>query len=166
MSEIRIRNEMESDSARIIDVITHAFENDPMSDKREAEIVQLMRDDSALTISLVAEIGDQIVGHIAFSKVTMDEQFIDWYGLAPVSIAPTHQNQGIGSILIREGIKRLKEINAQGCVLLGEPSYYGRFGFKAHQQLVLPGIPAEYFQALSFSDKIPNGIVKYHNAFG
>ena len=166
MPEIRIRNEMESDSAKISDIITLAFEHEPMSDKREAEIVQLMRDDSALTISLVAEIGDQIVGHIAFSKVTMDEQFIGWYGLAPVSIAPKHQNQDIGSILIREGIKRLKEINAQGCVLLGEPSYYGRFGFKAHQQLVLSGIPAEYFQALSFSDKIPNGIVKYHNAFG
>lgn len=147
MSEIRIRNEMESDSAKISDIITLAFEHDPMSDKREAEI------------------GDQIVGHIAFSKVTIDEQFIDWYGLAPVSIATTHQNQGIGSILIREGIKRLKEMNAHGCVLLGEPSYYGRFGLKAHQLLVLPDIPAEYFQALSFSDKIPNGIVKYHNAF-
>jgi len=166
VSEIRIRNEIENDSARIAEVITLAFENDPMSDKREAEIVRLMRADSALTISLVAEVGGQIVGHVAFSKIVINEKFIGWYGLAPVSIVPTHQSQGIGSTLIKEGIKRLQDIKAQGCVLLGEPDYYGRFGFKAYQQLVLPGIPVKYFQALPFSDKIPNGTVKYHNAFG
>ncbi len=166
MSELSIRNERESDSARISEIITLAFENDPISNKREAEIVQLMRDDSALTISLVAETDGKVVGHIAFSKVTINDEFNDWYGLAPVSIEPKYQNKGIGSKLIKEGIKLLQNINAKGCVLLGEPGYYQRFGFEANQQLVLPGVPAEYFQALSFCDSIPSGTVKYHQAFG
>ena len=166
MSEINIRNERESDSARISEIITLAFENDPISDKREAEIVRLMREDSALTISLVAEIKDEVIGHIAFSKVTINDEFIDWYGLAPVSIDPKFQNKGIGSKLINEGIKLLKEMNAKGCVLLGEPDYYRHFGFKAYSQLILPGVPAEYFQALPLGDSIPSGIVKYHQSFG
>ncbi|ROR98009.1 putative acetyltransferase [Sinobacterium caligoides] len=166
MSEIRIRNEKESDRARISEIITLAFENDPISDKREAEIVRLMRDDSALSISLVAENKDKIVGHIAFSKVTINDECIDWYGLAPVSVDPRFQSKGIGSKLINEGIKLLKKINAKGCVLLGEPEYYGRFGYKANAQLILPGVPAEYFQALAFSHSIPSGTVKYHHSFG
>ena len=169
MSEINIRNEKESDSARISEVITLAFQDDPHSDGREAEIVELMRDDSALTISLVAEVDNEIVGHIAFSKVAINHEFIDWYGLAPVSIEPKHQNQGIGSELVREGLKLLQEadgINAKGCVLLGEPDYYQRFGFTADERLILPDVPAEYFQSLSFGGSTPDGIVKYHRAFG
>jgi len=166
MLETNIRNEKESDSARISEVISFAFKDEPHTDGREAEIVELLRDDSALTISLVAEVDDEIVGHVAFSKITINDEFIDWYGLAPVSIEPKYQNKGIGSKLIREGIKLLKEINAKGCVLLGEPNYYQRFGFETYQQLVLPDIPAEYFQALAFSDSIPSGVVKYHRAFG
>ncbi len=166
MPEISIRNEKESDSERISEVITLAFENDPISDKREAEIVRLMREDSALSISLVAETKDDIVGHIAFSRVTIDGECIDWYGLAPISIDPEFQGKGIGSQLVNEGVKLLKEMNAKGCVLLGEPDYYGRFGFKANAQLILPGVPAEYFQALPLGDSIPSGTVKYHHAFG
>ena len=168
VSEINIRHEREGDSARISKIIILAFDNEPHAeaDVQEAEIVELMRADAALTLSLVAEIGDEIVGHIAFSKVTIDETFIDWYGLAPVSIEPKYQNQGIGSLLIREGLTLLQEMGAKGCVLLGEPDYYQRFGFKACQQLVLPDVPAMYFQVLSFSDSIPDGTVKYHQVFG
>lgn len=171
MSYPSIRSEKESDCARISEVISLAFQDDPNG--REAEIVELMRADSALTISLVAELNNEIVGHIAFSKVTINEQFIDWYGLAPVSIEPKYQNQGIGSELIREGLKLLQGkgveeqgINAKGCVLLGDPTYYQRFGFEAHAQLIYPGVPSEYFQALSFGGAIPAGTIKYHEAFG
>ena len=165
MSKIRVRNEKESDCTIISEVITLAFKNDPHGDGREAEIVELMREDSALSISLVAEVDNKIVGHIAFSKVTINDAFIDWYGLAPVSITPKYQNQGIGSRLIEEGLKLLKKLNAKGCVLLGEPDYYQRFGFTADERLILPDVPAEYFQALSFNGSIPAGTVKYHQAF-
>ena len=165
MSKINIRNEKKSDSTCISEVITLAFKDDPHGDGREAGIVELMRKDSALTIALVAEADNKIVGHIAFSKVTINGEFIDWYGLAPVSVAPKYQNQGVGSQLIEEGLKRLQKLNAKGCVLLGEPDYYQRFGFEAYGKLILPDVPAEYFQALSFNSSIPNGIVKYHRAF-
>ena len=155
MSEINIRNEKESDCASISDVITLAFKSDPHGDGREAEIVELMREDSALTISLVAEVDNKIVGHIAFSKVTVNDEFIDWYGLAPASVTPKYQNQGIGSQLIEEGLKLLQQLNAKGCVLLGDPDYYQRFGFTADERLILPDVPAEYFQALSFNGSIP-----------
>ena len=166
MSKINIRNEKKSDSTCISEVITLAFKDDPHGDGREAEIVELMREDSALTISLVAEVDNKIVGHIAFSKVTVNDEFIDWYGLAPVSITPSYQSQGLGSRLIEEGLKLLQQLNAKGCVLLGEPDYYQRFGFAADEKLILPAVPAEYFQALSFGGSTPGGIVKYHPAFG
>ncbi len=165
MSKIRVRNEKESDCTIISEVITLAFKNDPHGDGREAEIVELMREDSALSISLVAEVDNKIVGHIAFSKVTINDEFIDWYGLAPASITPEYQNQGIGSRLIEEGLKLLKKLNAKGCVLLGDPDYYRRFDFVANEKLILPDVPAEYFQALSFNGSIPAGTVKYHQAF-
>jgi len=98
--------------------------------------------------------------------VTINDDFIDWYGLAPVSVAPKYQNQGIGSRLIQEGLKLLQQLNAKGCVLLGEPDYYQRFGFAAADKLILPDVPAEYFQVLSFCGSIPDGTVKYHPAFG
>lgn len=166
MLEIQIRNEQASDSTKISEIITLAFSNVPYSDKREAEIVELMRADAALTISLVAQVNNQIVGHIGFSKVTINDEFHDWYGLAPVSVIPEFQKQGIGSKLINEGIERLKALNAKGCVVLGEPDYYGHFGFKANEQLILPNVPAEYFQALPFDTLITSGTVKYHRAFG
>jgi len=166
VSKINIRNEKESDSTRISEVVTLAFKDDPHGDGREGEIVELMREDSALTVSLVAEAYNKIVGHIAFSKVTINDEFIDWYGLAPVSVAPQYQNQGVGSQLIEEGLKLLQKLNAKGCVLLGEPGCYQRFGFEADEKLILPDVPTEYFQALSFGGSTPDGIVKYHRAFG
>ena len=96
----------------------------------------------------------------------INNQFSGWYGLAPVSVLPSNQNQGIGSKLVKAGLLQLKQLDAKGCVLLGEPSYYKRFGFSPHSGLVLEGVPPEYFQALPFRSGIPKGSVKYHAAFG
>lgn len=163
---IEIRDENQSDISEISKLIALAFENDPMSDKREAEIVELMRKDSALIISLIAVKANEIAGHIAFSKIKVNNQFSGWYGLAPVSVLPSIQNQGVGSKLVAAGLSQLKLLDAKGCVLLGEPSYYKRFGFKSYADLILEGVPPEYFQALSFGSDIPKGTVKYHAAFG
>lgn len=167
---LEIRPETAKDAGEIANVIALAFADDPRSDGREAEIVALMRDDSALTLSLVACIDGAVAGHIAFSEVhinsQLNSQFCDWYGLAPVSVLPEYQNQGIGSALINKGLSRLKQLGAKGCVLLGEPDYYSRFGFQSNPSLVLEGVPPEYFQALAFDGDTPNGAVKYHAAFG
>ena len=166
MWKIEIRNERQEDESDISELIRLAFENDPISDKRESEIVRLMRNDSALSISLVAVIDNVVVGHISFSKVNINNEYTGWYGLAPVAVLPKHQNAGIGSKLILEGLGQLNELDAKGCVLLGEPGYYKRFGFKPHSELILEGVPPEYFQALSLGTGIPSGVVKYHAAFG
>ena len=110
---------------------------------------------------------DVIVGHVAFSKVTIDGDG-DWYGLGPISVQPDLQKQGIGSKLIHAGLAGIRAIGARGCVLLGDPNYYNRFGFKSYPTLTYAGSPRpEYFMALSFydADAMPGGQVEFHKAF-
>lgn len=163
---LTIRPETNSDERDIANVIALAFADHPMSNGEEVGMVARLRDDNALTLSLVAIIDDAVVGHIAFSTVTIDGKFCGWYGLAPVSVLPQRQHKGVGFALINEGLAQLQQLGAKGCVLLGEPEYYSKFGFQAVVDLVLAGVPPEYFQALSFGDYIPSGMVKYHAAFG
>ncbi len=66
---------------------------------------------------------------------------------------------------MQSSLAALEEMNASGCVVLGDPAYYGRLGFKVVDGLVFPGVPAEYFQALSFFGEFPKGEVSYHDAF-
>jgi putative acetyltransferase len=88
-----------------------------------------------------------------------------WFGLGPVSVLPAHQGAGIGSRLVREALARLKATGAHGCVLVGEPAFYGRFGFRAEPALVLAEVPPKYFQALRFAHHLPCGVVTFHAAF-
>ena len=76
------------------------------------------------------------------------------------------QGAGIGARLIREGLEQLRAAGAKGCVVLGEPDYYGRFGFRADDRLTYPGPPPQYFQILPFGADVPIGTVAYHPAFG
>ncbi|KMT64171.1 hypothetical protein XM47_15880 [Catenovulum maritimum] len=162
---MNIRPECYHDVAIIETVTIAAFKNHPHSNQTEHKIVSGLRTGSALSISLVAEFNGTVIGHIAFSKVKINNEFIDWYGLAPVSVIPEFQNQGIGSQLINAGLKALQELGALGCVLLGEPEYYTRFGFKSEPQLILNEVPPEYFLSLVISGDMPSGVVSYHQAF-
>lgn len=98
-----------------------------------------------LTLSILAEEQGQIVGHVALSPVVITEthghQTTDWQGLGPISVLTARQGQGLGSRLMRQAIAELREMHVTGCVLLGEPVYYARFGFEAHAGLKLPGVP-------------------------
>ncbi|WP_419238920.1 GNAT family N-acetyltransferase [Photobacterium leiognathi subsp. mandapamensis] len=164
-----IRAEKDSDITAIETLTYNAFKDhphhEPGAEPTEHLIVNRLRDANALTLSLVAEVNNQVVGHIAFSPVLINGEATNWYGLAPVSVLPEHQNKGIGKSLINQGLAQLKERGAEGFVLLGEPEYYGRFGFKAQPELTLTGVPAEYFLALPIKDSIPAGEVNYHAAF-
>jgi putative acetyltransferase len=106
-----------------------------------------------------------MVGHIAFSPVTISDGSSNWYGLGPVSVLPEYQRRGIGGALIREGISRLKSLGARGCCLVGHPGYYGRFGFRNTAELTLEGVPAEVFFALSLDGRMPQGVVGFHAGF-
>lgn len=162
---ISILPERNDDINDIEKVIIEAFKAHPHSNQTEHKIVAKLRDDNALTVSLVAKINEEVVGHIAFSKVKINNKFIQWYGLAPVSVKPEYQNQGVGSKLILSGLDAIRKLNAKGCVLLGEPEYYNKFGFKALNELAFNGAPTEYFQSLLLSGNIPIGNVDYHAAF-
>ena len=106
-----------------------------------------------------------MIGHIAFSPLTVSDGTMDWYGLGPVSVLPSYQHQGIGKALIREGLSRLKDMNAQGCCLVGHPNYYRQFGFKNMPGLTYEGVPQEVFLALSFDGHTPQGTVAFHEGF-
>lgn len=167
MNPPAIRPEQAGDHAAIGAVITAAFAGAPHSDGTEAALVERLRGDDDLTVSLVAQDSDgTIIGHVAFSPVTIADGTPGWYGLGPVSVAPAWQGKGIGTALIREGFARLGERGAQGCVVLGDPGYYGRFGFTHDPRLAYPGPPPAYFQRVVLQGPTPTGDVRYAPAFG
>jgi len=163
--EIVIRNETDADAGAIAEVTVAAFKTLEISGNTEHFIVAALRAAGALTISLVAEADGRVVGHIAFSPVTIADGTPDWYGLGPVSVLPEHQRQGIGKALVHEGLSRLKDIDARGCCVVGHPDYYRKFGFENVPGLVLDGVPPEVFFALSFDGHTPQGAVTFHDGF-
>ncbi len=163
MSGWRIRPAAPDNAPAIGALVTAAFENAAHSDGTEAEIVAGLRRAGDLTLSLVAE-DEAILGHIAFSPVSISDGSGHWYGLAPVSVTPDRQSQGIGAGLVRHGLAELRSMGARGCVVLGDPAYYGRFGFVADPTLTYPGVPEGLFQRIVFGGDAPRGTVRY--AFG
>ena len=163
--KVEIRKETADDVPAIEAVTTSAFLNAPHTSHTEQFIVNALRKAGKLTISLVADSAGTVVGHVAVSAVSISDGAPGWSGLGPISVVPEHQRRGVGSRLMREALRILRDDGAAGCVVLGEPGYYGRFGFRVDPALVLPGTPSEYFQAVSFGSSRPRGIVSYHGAF-
>jgi putative acetyltransferase len=162
---MRIRFEEPADAEAIRVVAAAAFTNAPHSHGDEAAIVDALRRAGALAVSLVAEDEGEVVGHVAFSPVTINGATTGWFGLGPVAVRGDKQRSGIGQALIRAGLDRLKEQGARGCVVLGDPVYYARFGFESDARLRYGNVPTEYFQRLAFGDERPAGLVAYHQAF-
>ncbi|MFS2012348.1 GNAT family N-acetyltransferase [Azospirillum sp. CT11-132] len=163
---MQIRSERPEDTDAIRSLTTAAFRDMLYSSQTEAMIVDALRDAGALTISLVAVQDGDLVGHVAFSPVAISDGSNGWYGLGPVSVRPDQQRKGIGLALIHEGLDRLQHIGAQGCVVLGDPGYYSRFGFRNDPHLRYADAPPEYFQCLGFTATFPRGEASYHPGFG
>jgi predicted N-acetyltransferase YhbS len=161
-----IRPEARGDEPAIREVTFAAFEPMPFSDGDEHIVVDKLRAASGLAISLVAEIGGRIVGHVAFSSATASDGAPGWYALGPVSVLPAWQRHGIGSSLIRRGLRELEEAGAAGCILVGNPGYYRRFDFALAPDVAPPGQPVEYFQLKLLCGPPPTGQVFFHAAFG
>ncbi|WP_315386518.1 N-acetyltransferase [uncultured Stenotrophomonas sp.] len=162
---MQIRNERPGDADAIHALTRNAFEHAPHSSHTEQHIVDALRNAGALAVSLVAEDAGGIVGHVAVSPVQLSDGSEGWYGLGPISVAPERQGQRVGSALMRAAMDALEAMGAAGCVLLGDPAYYGRFGFEAVPRLRPAGIPAEYFQARLLRGEWPDAEVAYHKAF-
>ena len=162
---VTIRAETSGDAQAIEAVTTSAFLRAPHTSHTEQHIVSGLRRAGKLAVSLVADADGIVIGHVAISPVSISDGASGWFGLGPVSVLPPHQGRGIGSQLVREALRLLHDRGASGCVVLGEPAYYGRFGFQADPNLILPGVPPEYFQAASFDSSRPRGTVTYDEAF-
>ncbi len=144
---ITLRHETPADVGAIATRTAAAFLHAEHSSHTEQFIVSALRAAGALTLSLVAEQNGTPIGHASISPVVLSNGAAGWYGLAPVSVLPACQGQGIG---------RLQA---------GDPNYYGRFGFQAQCALALPGVPQDYFRAIAFQGALPCAEVTFHNAF-
>ena len=160
-----LRSERPADERAIRALTKAAFAGAPHASGTEAAIIDALRREGALTLSLVAEDAQGIVAHLCFSPVQIGGLDCGWFGLGPVSVAPHRQGEGIGSRLIRDGLSRLRTMAANGCVVLGEPAFYTRFGFAPAPGLTFDGAPPESFLQDTFSGPTPAGAVTYHPAF-
>ena len=166
---MHIRNERPADAERIERIQYAAFKGHPMhkpgAEPTEHLIVERLRADNELTLSLLAELEGQAVGHIAFSPASVGEAGRGWHLLGPVGVLPENQDRGVGSMLIREGLERLRDQGSAGVVLVGDPDFYARFGFQTVPGLVYPGVPGQYVLALPFTSAVPQGEITTHSAF-
>ncbi|MGB0843735.1 MAG: GNAT family N-acetyltransferase, partial [Alphaproteobacteria bacterium] len=162
--KIDICNETPSDIEPISRLTNQAFSKDPENNTAESIILTQLRDQGDLSLSLVAKSYTKIVGHVAFSEVKIESETGTWFGLGPISVAPDQQHKGIGSKLVESGLEHIKSKGASGCVLIGDPGYYHRFGLKSDGKLKYGNVPTEYIQWIAFDEASPNGEVSYSNA--
>ena len=165
MLGITIRPESSADGAAIEAVTVAAFRDAPHAAHTEQFIVAALRRAGQLTVSLVAELGGAVVGHVAASPVSLSDGSPGWFGLGPISVLPEHQGRGIGSRLMREVLQQLRDTGAAGCLLVGDPRFYQRFWFRSHTALAYPEVPAEVFLVLPFGGAVPQATVRFHPAF-
>ncbi len=159
-----IRDEIDGDASAIRRVVTEAMKLLPQSSGAEAAIVERLRADNALSLSLVAEDGGEVVGYLAASDARIGAMS-GWGLIGPVAVLPSRQRRGIGSALMSEAILRLRA-GCKGAALVGDPGYYGRFGFTAFPGLRLGDVPARFVQALPFDGSEPQGELIHHPGFG
>ncbi|MGE5602683.1 MAG: GNAT family N-acetyltransferase [Nitrososphaerales archaeon] len=164
---IEIRPEEPRDEVAVRYVNEAAFESGP-----EASVVDKLREACGNCVSFVAVDQGNVVGHILFTPVTLDDGGLVGMGLAPMAVLPSHQRQGIGSLLVRHGLEHLRETGCPFVIVLGHPEYYPRFGFELASHYKLrsqwDGVPDEAFMIVVFSrDALPatGGIARYRGEF-
>ena len=167
---LTIRAEQPADCARIRHITEAAFKGRPYADGDEQDVIDSLRAVGKLSISLVAELNGELVGHIAFSEAVCSDGSSPWFALGPVSVLPERQSQGVGSALIHRGIAELEARGALGCILTGNPDYYRRFGFELAPEHVPVKESAEFFMLKKLDLKKLNnqpisGRFSFHAAF-
>lgn len=162
---MRIRTEQPADDAAIHELTFAAFEPMPFSSGTEAPIIRALRRSGDLTLSLVADEDGEIVGHVAFSPVTIDGVHAGWFGLGPISVRADRQRQGIGRALIARGLELLRQRDAAGVALIGNPDIYGRVGFESDGLLAYGNLDRRLVQRLVLSGPPPRGELKFAPGF-
>lgn len=166
---VEIRFEQPGDIEAVREVNEKAF-----GEPQEAEIVDSLRTTCKELLSMVAVHNKQVIGHILFSPVTLDglSEQLTGMGLAPMAVHPRFQRNGIGSLLVRQGLRHLRDRECPFVIVLGHPEYYPRFGFiPASRRKITcqwPGVPDESFMVLVLDDEsVPEsgGEARYMNEF-
>ena len=164
---MQIRDETAADHDKVFRLNASAFDT-----PAEARLVNRLREDGEVAVSLVAILADAIVGHILFSEVSLDNHAgLKIVGLAPMAVAAEFRRRGIGSALVEAGLQRCNDIGYDAVVVLGEPGFYSRFGFRPAVEFGLGceyDVPAEYFMALELHPESlheAGGVVNYARAF-
>ena len=163
--DLSIRPEIAADIPAIADLTRRAFATLAISQHTEQFIIAGLRAAGALSVSLVAEMEGRCVGHVALSPVQISDGSEGWFGLGPISVEPDLQNRVIGTRLMHEGLTAVRSLGARGCLLVGEPKFYARFGFKNEPSILLEGVPPEVFLCLGFGSPLPAGKATFHPAF-
>ena len=160
---IIVRAELPFDYKKIKEINDKAF-----NQEIEGKLVDKLREANCDIISLVAVFDNQVVGHIMFSPVEINNEVVGM-GLAPIAVIPEFQNKGIGSELIKAGIEEVKKRNYSLIVVIGHAEYYSHFGFIPASKCGLKSeydVPNEIFMALNFNEtKWNNALVKYRPEF-
>jgi putative acetyltransferase len=165
---LAIRAEETADHARVFEIQAAAFER-----RNEADLVEILRRSADPQLSLVAEEGDRILGHIFFSPVEIEpsRESPGVAGLAPVAVDPAHQGRGIGAALVRAGLEGCPALGWRAIFLVGDPRYYSRIGFVLASPMGFRyGSPLfdPVLQVYEFSEGVlggHGGRVRFHPAF-
>lgn len=164
---IEIREESPDDVAAVYHINEAAFDR-----PAEANLVDKLRAACDNTVSFVAVDGGVVVGHILFTPITLDGSGLVGMGLAPLAVLPSHQQQGIGSRLVRHGLEHFRRLDCPFVIVLGHSNYYPRFGFEKASRYGLisqwEGVPDEAFMVIVFNkDAMPKegGVARYRSEF-
>lgn len=165
MTDYIIRPEQPGEEAAIHALVTRAFDGHPYSDGDEQHVIDRLRDDGDLVLSLVAVESDTILGQITYSPAILANGDEGWVVLGPVAVEPSHHGQGIGRALIEAGEAAMKQRGAKGITVLGNPDIYARFGFETGTPMWLAGELGWAFQVKSLGGPIPDCEQRYVRAF-
>ncbi len=161
-----IREERAGDQAAIHAVTQRAFEGHPHSDGGEADVIDRLRADGDLLLSLVAVDGEEIIGQVTHSAARLSNREVGWMVVGPISVEPARQGASIGRALLEAGEVAMRERGASGITVLGDPALYAKFGYVQHTPLKIDGDLGEYLQVKSFGGPIPAATLTYAPAFG
>lgn len=164
-----IRRENPEDSQELLAI--HSVNEAAFGSQDEADLVDRLRAEGVVLASLVAEMQERIVGHILFTRMSIETASgsVPATALAPMAVLPQHQRRGIGGQLIRHGLNLMHEQGERIVIVVGHPDYYPRFGFSTKKAIFLEGpFPKDAFMAMELDPGALEGVhgrVKYPAAF-
>lgn len=164
LGQVTLRPETLADVQPIADLTTAAFSGKPYSDGTEAALIDALRREGVLALSLVAEGAGQRLGHVALSPAEPVTDSGRWFALGPIAVAPSAQGKGIGAALIRAAQSWMAGQGALGCILIGSTGYYPRFGFLPRPDLAPEGEPAAHFMVWKCTASAPDVVIRFHPA--